>query len=188
MLEREIKIVQVQLGPMENGGGVSFWPKPILHPSSSTKFESVSLIVVKPCGFCGRGYHFGDVAIASCKHTYRPFYLAKVVKDNNKCLICGELFHPNWFTSWGFRVEDEDMNLTCDLGLSEVGTLMAKSLLHASSKPILPSEFFSTSLFIFHESFYTLIKLKPIDKVSIQGFLCYLILWKMEFQVVVVSN
>jgi hypothetical protein len=84
---------------MENGGGVSFWPKPILHLSSSTKSESGSFIVVKPCGFCGRGYHFGDVTITSHKHTYHPFYLVEVVRDNNKCLICGELFHLDWCTS-----------------------------------------------------------------------------------------
>ncbi len=111
---------------------MSFWPKPILHPSSSTKSKSVSLIVVKPCGFCGRGYHFGDAVINSCKHTYHPFYLVEIVRHHIKCLICGELFHPDWCTNWGFRVENEDMkNLTCDLGLSEIWTLMVKNLLHA---------------------------------------------------------
>ncbi len=146
---------------------MSFWPKPILHPNSSIESKSASFIIVKLCKFCGRGYHCGDVVITSYNHTYHPFYLAKVVRDKNKCSICGELFHPNWCTSWGFCVKDEDMkNLTCDLGLSEVWTLMVQSLLHASSEPIMPSVFFSTSLFIFLESFYTSIKLKPIDKVS----------------------
>jgi hypothetical protein len=33
-------------------------------------------------------------------------------------------------------------NLACDLGVSEVWTLLSKSLLHASLEPIMPSEFF----------------------------------------------
>jgi hypothetical protein len=89
---------------MESGKGVSFWPKPILHPSSSTKSKSVSFIVVKPYGFCSKGYHFGDVAIVSCKHIYHPFYLAEAVRNNNKYFICGGLFHLDWCTRWGFCV------------------------------------------------------------------------------------
>ncbi len=50
MLKREKKVVQVQLEQMECGGGVSFWPKPILHFASTLKFDSCGFIVVIPCG------------------------------------------------------------------------------------------------------------------------------------------
>ncbi len=71
---------------------MSFWPKHILHANSSTKSKSVSFIIVKFCEICGRGYHCGDVVIASYNHTHHPLCLVEVVRNNNKCLICGELF------------------------------------------------------------------------------------------------
>jgi hypothetical protein len=57
-----------------------------------------------------KGYDCYNIVVISCKHTYHPF-----------CLICGELFHLDWWPSWGFCALDEDMKyLTNDLGLNEV--------------------------------------------------------------------
>jgi hypothetical protein len=53
-------------------------------------------------------------------------------------MICGELFHLDWWTSWGLCVPNEDLkNLTHDLGLNEIWRLMTKCLLYASTSPIL---------------------------------------------------
>ncbi len=50
LLKREKRVVQAQLEQMECGGGVSFWPKLILHFASTSKFDNCGFIVVKPCG------------------------------------------------------------------------------------------------------------------------------------------
>jgi hypothetical protein len=78
-----------------------------------------------------------DIAITSCKHTYHPFCLIEVLRDNNKCLICDELSHLDWWTNWGFCVPNEDLkNLTNDLGLNELWRSMVKCLLDASTSLI----------------------------------------------------
>lgn len=167
MLEREKKVVQAQSKQMECGRGVSFWPKPLLHSCTTTESENANFnLVVKPCGFCNRSYHYNDIVVTSCEHTYHPFFLAKIILNNNKCLICGEILHPDWWTSWGFYVQDEDIrNLTLDLGLSEVWKIMTECLLDVSSAPILPSEFLAQtcSIFAFELNY-------KVDKILDLGF------------------
>ncbi len=80
---------------MECGKGVSFWLKPILHSTIGVESKNWGSIVTTPYEFCNRGYDCYDVALISYKHTYHPFYVANIWKDNNKCLICGEHFHHN---------------------------------------------------------------------------------------------
>jgi hypothetical protein len=82
--------------------------------------EDYGFIVVKPCGFCNKSYHCYDVTITYCKHTYHPSYLVEVQKDSNKCLICDELLHHDWWISW----------------------------FDASSTPIIPTKFFCTLSFL----------------------------------------
>jgi hypothetical protein len=76
-----------------------FGCEPILHSSSVAKYGNATFIIVKHCEFCNRGFHSHDIVVASYKHTFYPFCLAKILKDNNKCLICGEILHPNWWTN-----------------------------------------------------------------------------------------
>jgi hypothetical protein len=89
--------LQVQLGQMECGGGVSFWPKPILH--STLVLEYANFILVKPYGVCNRGYHCNEITMVSCKHIYHLFCLSKVLRNTNKCLVCSELLHHDWWTN-----------------------------------------------------------------------------------------
>jgi hypothetical protein len=82
--------------------------------------KSKTYILVKPCGFCNRGYHCHDIAI-TCKHTLHPFCLGELLKVNNKCFVCAQMFHPNWWHSWGFREEDEDVKkLVVDMCVDEL--------------------------------------------------------------------
>ncbi len=94
---------------MERGGETSFWPKPMLHPSFLVETNSTPFIVLKACEFCKVGYNYYNISITSCKHTYHPFYLGEMLKIINKCLVCGELLHPKWWTNFGFRERDEEM-------------------------------------------------------------------------------
>jgi hypothetical protein len=69
---------------MERGGGCSFGPKPMLHPSFVGDVNSYDVIHLKPYEFCKRGYAFYDVVVTSCKHTYHPFCLSEMLKSENK--------------------------------------------------------------------------------------------------------
>ncbi len=66
-------------------------------------------IVIKPYGFCFRVFHYNDVAIISCKHTYYPFYLGELLRENNNCSVWGQVLHLDWMQSWGFQEEDFSM-------------------------------------------------------------------------------
>jgi hypothetical protein len=96
---------------MERGRGSSFWLEPMLHPSCPINFDSNPnfVIVFKPCGFCKNWYNFYDVTLISCKHTYHLFCLAEMLKNDNKCLVCGEVFHPRWWNNFGFHERDEKL-------------------------------------------------------------------------------
>ncbi len=73
---------------MEKGGGISFWPKPFLHPNAHPlylKVDGVILVIV--CSLCNKGFNIFDIAMGSCKHVYHPFYFAKIIRSN-KCCVC----------------------------------------------------------------------------------------------------
>jgi hypothetical protein len=49
---------------------------------------------------------------------FHPFCLQKFLKGTNKCIIYGEILHPDWCNSWGFKEADEEMeNLATKLDL-----------------------------------------------------------------------
>jgi hypothetical protein len=82
----------------------------MLHLSGPLVFDSDPnfIIVLKPCGFCKNWYKFYDVTLTSCKHTYHPFYLGEMLKDDNKCfMVCDEMLHLGWCNSFGFHERDE---------------------------------------------------------------------------------
>jgi hypothetical protein len=84
--------------------------------------KSKTYILAKPCGFCNRGYHCHDIDDnnSSYKHTFHPFCLRKFLKVNNKFSICAQLFHLDWWHSWGFWEEDEDVKmLVVDMRVDE---------------------------------------------------------------------
>ncbi len=61
------------------------------------------------------------ITLASYKHTFHPFCLRKFLKVNNKFFICAQLFHPDWWHSWGFWEEDEDVKmLDVDMHMDEL--------------------------------------------------------------------
>jgi hypothetical protein len=35
--------------------------------------------------------------------------LGELLKNDNKCCVCGDLFHPNWWTNFGFHERDENL-------------------------------------------------------------------------------
>jgi hypothetical protein len=47
--------------------------------------------------------------MASCRHLYHPFCIAKVVETENACVICKKPFHPAWWSSFGFRSRESDV-------------------------------------------------------------------------------
>jgi hypothetical protein len=87
---------------MQQGGRLSFWLQPILHPSTLVFYDDISgscYVLVQGCGFCKRGFISYDAAIISCKHNYHPFCLVQLCRKDNKCHVCKEVFHPEWWAS-----------------------------------------------------------------------------------------
>ena len=96
-----------QIQMMQQGRGVGCWPKPCLHPHLPD--EAGIVFELEACSFCNRWYTSFDVVMASCKHFYHPFCIAKVAETGNACVICKETFHPAWWRSFGFRSRQSDV-------------------------------------------------------------------------------
>jgi hypothetical protein len=137
LLEREVAAITRQRDAMEDERGLSMWPRPILHPATRNDIvDDFPYIVIRPCGYCNRGFHCSDIAMTSYKHTFHLFCLSEIVRTSNKSLICNELFNLNWWRSWGFRGEDEEIEKQ-DLipSLQQLQESIAKSLREGLSLP-----------------------------------------------------
>jgi hypothetical protein len=108
-MARQQVVIQQQLGSMEKGRGFSFWPKPILHPFGLVDAET-PIILVKPCGFCKTWYNLYDIMVISCKHIYHSFCFGELFKNEKECYVYGDLFHPDWWTSFGIHERDEELH------------------------------------------------------------------------------
>jgi hypothetical protein len=62
------------------------------------------------------------VVLASCKHLYHPFCIAKLLESRKECVVCKEAFHPSWRRSFGFR------SLETDVQDDAAKALVAKSM------------------------------------------------------------
>jgi hypothetical protein len=91
LLEVEEKVVEKQHEATKKMGGNSFWPKPILHPS--VNFDRLGYIQIKPSGICDQGFHYNDIIVTFCRHTFHHFCLSKILRDGNSCSICEQVLH-----------------------------------------------------------------------------------------------
>jgi hypothetical protein len=65
-------------------------------------------------------YHYGDIVITFCMHTYHLTCLKEHLKTNNKCKVCHQRLHPDWWSSWGFKDLDQDLSfLAQEMGLEK---------------------------------------------------------------------
>jgi len=86
-LEKEQIAISMQLQEMQMGGGMSIWPKHILHPSRPP-CDTTNMIIIKACGLCKSWYHCYDIVVTSCLHTYHLTCLGEHLKTNNNCKVC----------------------------------------------------------------------------------------------------
>jgi hypothetical protein len=100
-VRRHMQAVEDHIQMMKDGGGVVLWPKPCLYLDLPE--EVGGAIELDPCSFCNRWYTSFDVVLASCKHLYHPFCIAKLLESQKECVVCKEAFHPTWQRSFGFR-------------------------------------------------------------------------------------
>lgn len=85
---------------MEKDGGVSFWPKPILHHAVSIGgSKQIDMLTISTCGHCNRGFYCNDIAVTSCKHCFHPFCLAEITRTTSRCAVCNLVFHRDWWRS-----------------------------------------------------------------------------------------
>jgi hypothetical protein len=94
---------------MKIGTRMIFKPKPILHYEETTKENGRAFIIVKPYGFCNERFHYIDVVVTSCIHTFHPFFLGAMLKYSNKCYVYNVRLHLKWWVSWGFQEVDEEL-------------------------------------------------------------------------------
>jgi len=99
-------VIEEQLGLMKAGAGVSLKPRPI---SQSDVPNDITDLELHPCSFCNRFFTACDIIVASCRHMYHPFCIASLCAKKNRCVTCGELFHPGWWRSFGFKDLDAEL-------------------------------------------------------------------------------
>ena len=97
---QDAMVEQIQM--MQQGERVACWPKPSLHPEVPDEF--VGAFELEACLFCNQWYISFDVVMASCRHFYHPFCIARVAEMTNACVTCKKTFDPVWRKSFGFRV------------------------------------------------------------------------------------
>jgi hypothetical protein len=90
-------------------GGMCFYPLPIVHPKIPVNDGGKNVVIIKPCGYYNLCYHCCDIAITSCKHTFHPFCLGAMLQKSNKCVVCKQKLHLDWWSSWGIHEKDEEM-------------------------------------------------------------------------------
>jgi hypothetical protein len=79
---------------------MTFKPKPILQFEEPVDEENERIvIIVKPCGFYNHAFHYMDVVVTPCKHTFHPFCLGVILKESSKCIVCNVRFYFDWWTS-----------------------------------------------------------------------------------------
>jgi hypothetical protein len=78
--------------------------------------------------------------VTSYKHTFHSFCLAASLQKSNSYSTCGQILHPDWWISFGFRAQDEEMQaLSTALKLDQVHEAMVQSLIASAAAAIPPS-------------------------------------------------
>jgi hypothetical protein len=71
--------------------------------------------------------------MTSYKHTFHPFCLGAMLYNSNKCCVCKQKLHLNWWASWGIRELDEDMQeLVVDMHIDDLHRDMVVGVLEAA--------------------------------------------------------
>lgn len=133
-LQRELLSVSTHLEEVKKKSGFSLWPKAILHPPATEIDCKPQYLIVNRCGWCKRGYHCYDIAVASCKHMFHPYCLGEVFKKSQSCVVCEQPIHPDWWLSWGFGASNKEMEIRGEeMKLNTVWASLKESLLQATS-------------------------------------------------------
>ena len=76
--------------------------------------------MIKSYGYCDYVFQFNDIVVTSCRYVFHPFCLGIMIKSSNKCLVCKENLHPNWWSFWGFGEQNHRLTkLAQDLDFEE---------------------------------------------------------------------
>ncbi len=87
-LVKEEETIHSQIDAMKKGGGMSFQPSPIIHPTRLPNDGTRNYFIVKTCGYRHGWFHYTDIAIFSCKHSFHSFCLGTMFQNSNKCYVC----------------------------------------------------------------------------------------------------
>jgi hypothetical protein len=93
-----------------------------------------NFVIIQPRGYCNQCYHCDDIVENNYRHTFHPFCLGAMLEKTNKCCVCEQKLHPDWWSSWGIReVDDEMTKLVKDMQLDDLQMDMVASV-HGSYK------------------------------------------------------
>jgi uncharacterized CHY-type Zn-finger protein len=120
-----------QLHAMEKGDGIFLSPKPIVHPKKPADGGERNFIVINSCRYCNQWYHCYEV-VSNYKHTFHPWCLGAMLKDTNKCNVCKQKLHLDWWSSWGICEANEEMELDQGMNLDVVRQDMVANVLEAA--------------------------------------------------------
>jgi hypothetical protein len=96
---------------------MSFWPKLILHLYRPL-CNAPNMMIIKACGLCSQWYHCFDIVVTLCLHTYHLTCFGTHLKTN-KCKVCNQILHLDWWCSQGFKKLDEFIFADQEMGLKE---------------------------------------------------------------------
>ncbi len=78
-LIKEEETIHFQMDGMKKGGGMCFWPTPIMHSTKPLDDGSRNFVIIKSCGYCHSWFHYDNIAIINFKHTFHPFCLGTML-------------------------------------------------------------------------------------------------------------
>ena len=95
----------------------SFWPCPMVYPQEHFELpphnshDDSNCITIGVCCLCLFPFPQHNIVVSNCRHLYHPFYASLLFVNSSKCMAkgCGEIPHPDWYNSFGWREPPTEM-------------------------------------------------------------------------------
>lgn len=78
-LVKEEETIHFQMHGMRKGGGMCFWPTPIMHSTKPLDDGSRNFVIIKSFVYCHSWFHYDDIAVINFKHTFHLFCLGSML-------------------------------------------------------------------------------------------------------------
>lgn len=78
-------------------------PLPIVQPFNPNE-DQLSFLIIKAYPICHEWYHYHNIIVASCGHTYHCFCFFSHFQGSTKCVLeffHSRVLHPDWWVNMG---------------------------------------------------------------------------------------